>query len=97
MPNGKCPKCGQTQWVDTQSFIDSNHTKLRMTDGMHDEWVVLAEPSERVIRRGWKFPMEMPLCGCQCGQRLEPGRDSATFRRDCKQRLERERDARRKR
>ena len=96
MPNGKCAKCGQVQWVDTQSFVDSNHTKLRMTDGAHDEWVILpALPAPPVKFSHYHLPPM--LCGCGCGRELEKGRDNATYRRDCKQRLERERDARRKR
>ena len=98
MPNGKCPKCGQAQWVDTQSFIDSNHTKLRMTCGAHDEWVLLPEPELPVVRRRQQFKLPMPFCVCGCGQRMEDGRDyNAKFRRDCKRRIEQEREARRKR
>ena len=82
--------------MDTQSFVDSNYRKLRMTCGAHDEWLVMPEPAPAAVKFSHYHSPPL-LCGCGCGGALEKGRDSATYRRDCKQRLERERDARRKR
>ena len=95
MPNGRCPKCSAIQWADTQSFIDSKHTKLRMTCGAHDEWVTLAEPETVTPMRSHYHLPPLP-CKCGCGQFVEPGRDAA-YRLECFSKRQAARDARRRR
>ena len=88
MPNGFCAKCGQRQWVDTQSFIDSRHTKLRMTDGAHDEWLEMPPPPPAPrFTRFQRFASVVMQCACGCGHPMEPGRSDRIYRRECAERL----------
>jgi DNA-directed RNA polymerase subunit RPC12/RpoP len=80
MPNGKCAKCGGVQWTDTQSFIDSNHTRLRMTCGAHDEWLEAPPPPPVAIRR--YVQGAVPLCK-GCGQPIELYRTNRVYCQPC--------------